>query len=186
LALTRRIKLTPKEFKIPKLIQNLLKEYKDIISKESYDIERISVITYKINLVHPFPITAKQKTFDLIIQRKIKEEIKKLLDQEVIRPNNSSYSIGILLVTKKNGSIRVCIAFIGLNKATINDAYPLPNIWALLNAVREGCEWPTSMDMASRFWQIEINEEDKYKITHSILRKLYKYNVMLFGLKEAQ
>ncbi len=41
------------------------------------------------------------------------------------------------------------------------------------------------MDMAARFWQIKVVEEDKYKTTHAILRELYKYNVMPFGLKEA-
>ena len=91
----------------------------------------------------------------------------------------------ISLVMKKNGSIRVCIAPIGLNKATINDAHPLPNIWALLNAVGEGCEWITSMDMAARFWQIKVAEEDKYKTAHAILGELYEYNVIPFELKGA-
>ena len=41
------------------------------------------------------------------------------------------------------------------------------------------------MDMASEFWQIEMKEEDKYKIAHAILEELYKYNVIPFELKEA-
>ncbi len=38
--------------------------------------------------------------------------------------------------------------------------------------------------MAARFWQIKVAEEDKYKTAYAILGKLYKYNVMLFRLKE--
>ena len=64
LALTGRIELTPKVPKIPKPIQNLLKKYDDIIFKGSHDLGQTSVIEHKINLVHPFPITARQKTFD--------------------------------------------------------------------------------------------------------------------------
>ncbi len=67
LALTRRIELIPKKPKIPRLIQNLLREYNDIISKKSNNIGRISVIKYKINLVYPFSIMVRQKTFDPII-----------------------------------------------------------------------------------------------------------------------
>jgi len=84
LALTGRTELTPKVSKIPKPIQNLLKEYDDIISKGSHDLGQMSVIEHKINLVHPFLITARQKTFDPSTQRKIKEEIKRLLDQGII------------------------------------------------------------------------------------------------------
>ena len=39
------------------------------------------------------------------------------------------------------------------------------------------------MDMAARFWQIKVTEEDKYKTAHAILGELYKYNVMPFGFK---
>jgi len=41
------------------------------------------------------------------------------------------------------------------------------------------------MNMAARFWQIKVTEEDKYKTAHAILEELYEYNVMPFGLKEA-
>jgi len=105
LALTGRIEPIPKKFKIPKPIQNLLKEYNDIIFKESHDLRRTSVIKHKINLVHLFFITARQKIFDLPTQRKIKEEIKRLFDQGIIQLSTSPYSAGIFLVTKKDRSI---------------------------------------------------------------------------------
>jgi len=89
------------------------------------------------------------------------------------------------LVTKKDGSIWVCIIPIRLNKITIDDAYPLLNIWALLNTVGEECEWITIIDMVSGFWQIEMKESDKYKTAHVLLGKLYEYNVIPFGLKGA-
>ncbi len=40
------------------------------------------------------------------------------------------------------------------------------------------------MDMASRFWQIEIKERNKYKIIYAILEELYEYNIIFFRLKE--
>jgi len=79
LALIKRIELTLKEFKILRLIQNLLREYDNIISKRSENIDRISIIKYKINLVYFFSIMVKQKTFNFIMQKKIKKKIRKLL-----------------------------------------------------------------------------------------------------------
>ncbi len=78
--------------------------------------------------MHPFPITAWQKSFDPITQKKIKKKIKKLPDQGIIRLSTSSYNVGISLVIKKDGNIQVCIAPISLNKATIDDAHSLSNI----------------------------------------------------------
>jgi len=79
LALIKRIELNLKEFKILRLIQNLLREYDNIISKRSENIDRISIIKYKINLVYFFSIMVKQKTFNFIMQKKIKKKIRKLL-----------------------------------------------------------------------------------------------------------
>ena len=75
-----RIKPILKESKISRLIQNLLKKYDDIVFKKSKDIGRILVIKYKINLIHPFFIIIKQKIFNPIMQRKIKEKVRKLFE----------------------------------------------------------------------------------------------------------
>ena len=39
--------------------------------------------------------------------------------------------------------------------------------------------------MKSRFWQIQIKEEDRYKIAFTIPFGYYVWNVILFGLRNA-
>jgi len=137
--------------------------------------------------VHPFPITTRAKTFDPQLQKKVKEEIQSLLDKRIIRLSTSPYSAIIDVVYKKDGSIRVCVAPIKLNEATIDDGQPLPNMRELLDALG-GASWYTSMDPASGFWQIEIEEENKHKTAFRTSWGHYEYCIMfcLLGSKMFQ
>ena len=45
-----------------------------------------------------------------------------------IRKSNSPWASAIVLVRKKDGSLRFCIDLRHLNNRTINDAYSLPRI----------------------------------------------------------
>jgi len=55
------------------------------------------------------------------MQRKMKQKIQDLLRRGIIRPSTSPYSASISVVEKKDRSIRVCSALIGLNAVTIDD-----------------------------------------------------------------
>jgi len=51
-----------------------------------------------------------------------------------IRPTASSHAALVLFVKKKDGSLRLCVDFRGLNKITKKDCYPLPLISDLLDS----------------------------------------------------
>src|SRR6266540_3087755 len=104
-----------------------------MIAQNSNDLGQTNVFKYKINLIHPFPITAKPKIFDLRMQRKMKQEIQDLLRKRIIYSNNSPYSASISVVEKKNRTIRICLALISLNVAIINNGQSLPNMKELLD-----------------------------------------------------
>ena len=43
----------------------------------------------------------------------------------------------------------------------------------------------SNFDLKSGYWQIQINEKDRYKIAFNVLFGQYEWNVMSFGLKNA-
>ena len=92
----------------------------------------------------------------------IKEEMQKMLNQRVVRPSSSSWSSPIVLVRKKNGTWRFCVDYRKVNSMTRRDAYPLPRIYATLDALA-GAQYFTTLDLASGYWQVELEENAKEK-----------------------
>ena len=58
----------------------------------------------------------------------IKKQIKEILDKGYIRPSSSPWGLPVLLVEKKDGSLRTVVDYQGLNEVTIKNKYPLPMI----------------------------------------------------------
>ncbi len=106
-----------------------------MIAQHSNNLERTNVLKHKINLIHPFPIIAKSKSFDPDMQKKMKHEIQDLLRRGIIQPSTSLYSASISVVEKKDGIIQICSASIGLNVTIIDDRQSLPNMKELMDAI---------------------------------------------------
>ena len=55
------------------------------------------------------------------------EEVRRMLETEIIEPSKSPYSSPIVIVKKKDGSTRFCIDFRAVNRVTVFDAETIPN-----------------------------------------------------------
>ena len=58
----------------------------------------------------------------------IKQQIKELLEKGYIRPSSSPWGAPVLLVEKKDGTLRMVVDYHSLNDVTIKNKYPLPMI----------------------------------------------------------
>ena len=65
----------------------------------------------------------------------LKTQLQELLDRGYIKPSVSPWGAPVLFVKKKNGTLRLCIDYIKLNKVTIKNKYPLPHINDFFNLV---------------------------------------------------
>ena len=84
-----------------------------------------------------------------------------------IRPSQSPYSSNIVLVRKKDSSLKFCIDYRKLNSKTIKDAYILPRIDDPIERLA-GSRYVSKLDLTSSYWQVELEEKDKEKTAFSV------------------
>ena len=66
----------------------------------------------------------------------LKSQLEELLKNDYIRPSVSPWGAPVLLVRKKDGSLRLCIDYKELNKVTVKNKYPLTRIDDLFDQLR--------------------------------------------------
>ena len=100
----------------------------------------------------------------------------------IIRPSHSPWASNVVLVKKKDNSLRMCVDYCMLNKNSKKDSYALPRIEELLDCL-SGKRFFSVIEMKSGYHQVEIFEDHKEWTTFSVgPLGFYKYNRMPFGL----
>ena len=98
-----------------------------------------------------------------------------------IRPSHSPGGAPVLFTQKKDGSLRLCVNFRGLNKITKKDCYPLPRISDLLNSPRRARIF-TKIDLRHAYHLVRIREGDEWKTAFRTRYGSFEWSVMPFGL----
>jgi hypothetical protein len=135
----------------------------------------------KINVTSDAPIAYHPYRLSYQEKLKVREIVGDLLDKNIIRESDSEYASPVILVKKKDGSDRMCVDFRALNRITVKDRYPLPLIEDHIDRLG-GSKYFTSLDMASGFHQIPIDEPSIHKTGFVTPEGHYEYLKMPFGL----
>lgn len=114
----------------------------------------------------------------------MKTHINQLLEAQIIRESCSPYASPIVLVKKKDGSLRMRVDYRQLNSKKRKDVFPLPRIEETLDALT-GARWFSTMDLASGYNQVPVTEGDKAKTAFCIPFGVFEWNRMPFGLCNA-
>jgi len=101
------------------------------------------------------------------LKEKAEEEVEKMLAKGIIEPLSSPWSSPVILVKKKDGTIRFCVDYRKVNGVTVKDSYPLPRIEDCLDAL-SGSQWFCTLELASGYWQVKMAEKDKEKTAFSM------------------
>jgi len=117
-------------------------------------------------------------------QETLKQFIDENLTNGFICSTSSPHRAPVLFVKKKDGSLRLCIDFRGLNKITKKDRYPLPLISDLLDSPRKARIY-TKIDLRHAYHLVRIAEGDEWKTAFRTRYGAFEWSVMPFGLTNA-
>jgi transposase InsO family protein len=129
---------------------------------------------------HP-PIYSKQYSASNNDQQIKSQETQKLLERGQIEESTSPWSSPIVLVKKKDKTMRFCIDYRRLNAITIKDAFPLPRIDEIFDQLTDAVYY-TKFDFKSGYFQVPLSKEDRPKTAFSTRDNHYQFTVLPQGI----
>ena len=162
----------------------LLMEFHHIFSLERNEIGCTDATKHVIELLPEQDEPFKER-FRRIVPHEVEEvqqHIQEMLDGGAIWPSQSPWCNAVVLVRKKDGTLRFCIDFRQLNAHTKKDSYLLPKCPDTVESLVGACYFST-MDLKSGFWQVKVSEESRqYTVFTVSSMGVYEFLRMPYGL----
>ncbi|VDP05610.1 unnamed protein product [Heligmosomoides polygyrus] len=162
-------------------MKELLGRYTDVFALTDTELTQTNLVVHEIDTGDSKPVKQKTRPVPIAARQEFKGIIKGLLERGIIEKSNSEWASPVVLVRKKDGTLRLCIDYRELNKVTRQDSYPLPTIDALLQSL-SGKKTFSTLDMHSGYWQIKLSENAKRKSAFTTSEGLFQFAVLPFGL----
>ena len=147
-------------------------EYEDVFPEKLPRLPPYRDIEFTIEL-HPgtSPISMTPHRMAPAKFQELKVQLQELLDKGFIRPSTSPWGAPILFAKKRDKTLRLCVDYRQLNRATIKNKYPLPRIDDLFDQLR-GARVYSKIDLRASYHKLRIRETDIPKTT---FRKRYEH-----------
>ncbi|GJV95602.1 putative reverse transcriptase domain-containing protein [Tanacetum coccineum] len=142
----------------PKLSNiSVVREFEDVFPEDLSGLPPQRQVEFCIDLVPGVtPVAKSPYRLAPSEMQELSGQLQELQDKGFIRPSHSPWGAPVLFVKKKDGSLRMCIDYIELNKLTIKNRYPLPRIDDLFDQLQGSCYfskidlWSVFMDLMNR------------------------------------
>ena len=165
-------------------LNGLFKEFSDVFSQGEDDLSCTPLLEHTIETHGPLLRQPYQRQ-NPAVRREEMAQVQQMLANDVIRPSNSPWASPVVMVKKKDSSLRFCVDFRQLSAATVKDAHPLSRIDGLPDALH-AARWFSTLDLKSGYWQVPIMEWDKEKTAFCTSSgQLYEFIQVPFGLCNA-
>ena len=114
----------------------------------------------------------------------LKKQLQEYLDAGRLRPSESPWGTNVIFAKKKDGSLRFCVDYRGLNDLTIRNSYPLPHTDDLFDRL-QGARYFSKIDLRTGFYQILLSEGDREKTAFRTRYGHFEWTVLPMGLTNA-
>ncbi len=167
----------------------LVKEYADLASNSIVDKQLEGVKPMTIDLVETVynkprsPFRGHNRHPPSVLDE-IEKATKELLEKGIIEPSDGEFLQPVLLVSKKDGSLRFCIDFRFLNKITRVVNWPIPDIHVLVQRLK-GYRYYGTLDLTSGYHQLVLDPKSRWLTSFMTSRGTWQFKRVPFGLRNA-
>ena len=162
-------------------LADLLCKHREVFAKTKTELGVCKVVKHKINTSFAAPVRQPMRPVPKGFEKEELSHLQEQIQAGVVVPSKSPWASPVVLVRKKDGSVRWCVDFRRVNELSVKDAYPLPRIDMCLDCLAEAKLFST-LDLQSGYWQLKMDEHDQEKTSFITKYGLYEYTVMPFGL----
>ena len=164
--------------------EDFIKKRSHVFSKSEFDIGRTDVIKHQIDTGHNAPHFEQLRRHPTTQLPVIDRHVDEMLQHDVIEPAASPWCSNVVMVKKRDGTMRFCVDYRKVNQLIKKDKFPLPKIDTCLDMLN-GCCFYSSCDLRQGYWQTMLQEEDRDKTAFVTRKGQWKFKVLSFGLCNA-
>lgn len=165
-------------------LKKTVDKYPDIFPDKLTELPPERKQDHHIEIGSNCPVARSPYRLSQLELAELKKQLTELQENGFIQPSCSPWSAPVLFVKKKDGSLRLCIDYRGLNKITTKNKYPLAHPDDLLDQLGQA-KYFTKIDLRSGYYQVRIAPNDVEKTAFTTRYGLYEFTVMPFGLTNA-
>ena len=165
-------------------LYQVLNEYSDVLSRGENDLGRTDLVRHRIDTDDAPPVRQPLRRHPPAHLDAIQQHVSAMLQQDIIESAQSPWASNIVLVRKKDGTLRCCIDYRQVNNVTRKDAYPLPRTDMCLDAMT-GASWFSTFDLRSSYHQVMLEPAHTDKTAFICREGMFKFKTMPFGLCNA-
>lgn len=145
---------------------------------------RTSLIEHDVDVGNAAPIRQHPYRVNATKREVMRKEVSYLLENDMAKPSNSSWSSPCILVPKPDGTSRLCTDYRRVNTVTIPDSFPLPRIDDCIDRIGSAA-YVSKLDLLKGYWQVPLTSRASDISAFVTPDNFLQYTVMPFGMRNA-
>lgn len=168
------------------LLLTFLNKHRSIFATNLQELGQAKTQPHRIETGDAFPIRQRFYRQSPQTNAEMNRQLQEMLDSDMIEESDSMWQSPVVMVKKKNGQLRFAVDYRKLNAVTKQFTFPLPRLEDVFDTIgTTQAKFFSTLDLASGFWQIPMDEETKHKSAFVTPTGVYQWKRMPFGLVNA-
>ena len=168
------------------ILSKLLNKFPEILPSDSKPLGKTQLLEHTIELTKDAtPVCIPSYRIPHARRKILESEIDGMLRAGLIEASTSPWCSPMLLVPKSDGTFRPVVDYRDLNKVTVPQNYPMPDLKSLLQDIKTDSAVFSSIDLAKGFLQVPLAESSRPLTAFGTHVGHFQFRVAPMGLRNS-